>query len=193
MNCPNCHRQLDEQTNFCKYCGTPVGSMPGTKKSDRKKAIRWIALGLICSVIAALGGYVISGHIRHQKVTPENLDYLVTTIDDTVEQVEDYFELYISKQGLELGSDDWSDFYLELEMAENQIIRESIYLRQIYEGYTDRKGWDPDKYEDYEALYEACRKLTDFVDSYDYDDPNSTCETYDLLMTDYQMLYDKVS
>lgn len=191
MNCPNCHRHLDGQTNFCIYCGAPLGAVSGTKMPKRKKVIRWIAVGLVCAVIVALGGYMIAGRIKHQGVTPDMLDYLVSTTDDTAQLVEDYFGLYFSKHGL--GIEDGATSSVDLEMAENEILRESIYLRQIYRDYSQRNGWDPDKYEDYEALYEACCALTDFVDSYDYNDPGSTRQIYDSLMKTYQKCLDRVT
>lgn len=203
MNCPNCHKHLDGQTNFCVYCGAPLGAASGTKMPKRKKRILWTAVGLVCAVIVALGGCMIARHIRSQRVTPEMLNHLVSTTDNTAQLVEDYFDLYFSERGREPEIEDESDLYNEIErhsdfltdlkLAEGKILRENSYLVWYYRNYSRRNGWDPDKYEDYEALYEACCALIDFVDSYDYNDPDSTRETYDSLMKTYQKCLDRVT
>ena len=168
MKCYNCHGDLDQQANFCKYCGAPLKVASGTKTSNRKKVIGWIANCLVFAVIAAIAGNIIVRRIKIQKVTPEMLDYLVSTTDDTVELVEEYFDLYFSNHGLGSDLHDATDFSIDIETTENEILRESIYLRQVYGNYTQRKGWDSDKYEEYEAMYEAGYRYFCNVDSADY-------------------------
>ena len=192
MICPNCQRETEEG-RFCSICGAPLPETAKAAGINKKKVLRRIVIGVICVAVIALGGYQIAGRIRHQRVTPKTLEALVSSTEDTVALVEDYFELYFSKAGLPLGINQAIDFQTELEKAENRVVREEIFLRQVYEDDTSRKGWDSNKYADYEALYEACRDLCDFVGSYDYQDPDGVRQTYDALMRVYQDCLRRVS
>ena len=189
MNCPNCGRQLDGQPKFCRYCGTPLPAVPDKKVRSGKKVTRWIVLGLIFAAILALGINMISERIKSQQVTQEHLDDLVSEFDDAVETVGEYVELRTGrKDGVPIA-----DLALKLELAENGMIRDRIGVEQSYNRYRSRKGWDADKYEDYEALYEACCALLEFAENYDDQDPDSLAETYDSLLETYRELQDDVT
>lgn len=49
MKCPECYREIDDDSVFCEYCGEPIN------KSDSNKPI-WIILalffilGMVCSI-----------------------------------------------------------------------------------------------------------------------------------------------
>lgn len=192
MNCPNCHRHMDDHDSFCMYCGAALKPESGPKVPKSKKIIRWILISLICCIILAFGARILVLRIKSQQVTQELLDHLVDTTDNTAMLVEDYFDLYFSYQDRNLALSDLSDYYTKLEMAENKIVRESIYLNQVYNGCIRRKGWDSHEYKNYEALYDACMALIDFTDDYDSDDPFGTREEYDALMKAYQKRYNRV-
>ncbi len=194
MNCPHCHRPTDGSARFCKYCGTPLPE--GAKSSERKKKklAPWIILGLVVCALIAFGVRQAVLRANYEKITPGKLQGLVSEIEDTEALVEDYFELYFDGYekaggGLEAAL----DFDSQLEKAENRVVREQIYLRNTFESYTSRKGWDFDKYDDYEALYEACAALCDYVKEHDFGDPDGTRETYGELLESYQKCLRRVS
>lgn len=193
MNCPNCQRPADGAARFCKYCGTPLSEEKTASGGRKKKWALWIALGLAACALVAFG-------IRHavlranvEKITPGKLQNLVSVIEDTEALTEDYFELYFDGCGKARDPEAASEFDNELEVAGNGVLREKIFMRNTFEGYTSRRGWDPEKYDDYEELYEACAALCDHVKEHDFGDPDGARERYEELLAAYQKCLRRVS
>lgn len=193
MNCPNCHRPTDGAARFCKYCGAPLPEEKTASGCGRKKPALWIALGLVACALIAFGIRQAVLRANYEKITPGKLQSLVSVIEDTEAQAEDYFELYFDGYGKAGGLEAASDFAVDLEVAANRVIREQIYMRNTFEGYTSRRGWDPEKYGDYEELYEACAALCDHVEEHDFDDPDGARETYEELLESYRKCLRRVS
>lgn len=188
MVCPNCHRHTGGQSSLCEHCGTSLINESATEMVKPKKTTRKIVIMLICLIIAAFAAQNIYTRICRQLITQENLDELVYTIHNTATLAEDYFTIYFNREDY-----DAVDYSIKLEIAENKLTRERIYLRQVYTGCTNKMGWDEDKYIEYIELYNACCDLVDFVEDHDFSDPISTQATYDSLMKTYQKYYKRVN
>ena len=193
MNCPNCHRPADGAARFCKYCGAPLPEGKTVPAGRKKKWALWIALGLVACALIAFGIRQAVLRANYEKITPGKLQSLVSVIEDTEAQAEEYFELYFDGYEKARGLEAASDFAVQLETAANGVIREQIYMRNTFEGYTSRRGWDSEKHGDYEELYEACAALCDHVEEHDFGDPDGTRETYEELLESYWKCLRRVS
>lgn len=57
MKCPNCNREIENDSVFCEYCGTKIKIV--VNNSTDKPKVKWVQL--ILGIIGVVfGGYIIS-------------------------------------------------------------------------------------------------------------------------------------
>lgn len=55
MKCPNCGKEIANESKFCEYCGTKVK----TKSDNKKKTILWVVLACVTFLVALFVGNMI--------------------------------------------------------------------------------------------------------------------------------------
>ena len=85
MKCPNCHKEIEDQANFCPYCGTKISQNqpPKSNKLNKKNNILLFAIVSIC--ICLLGYNLVSSYFLGSSLS----SYTTTTSSsNTIGEIE---------------------------------------------------------------------------------------------------------
>lgn len=222
MFCPNCGKPVGEGNSFCSSCGIDIRPFipapePDTAKSPRKKAALIIILCLLGLAILAWGINNARVAALRQRVAEEDLARFVREIREPSREITDFLDPIMAciDSGVPADLDN-----IDARVTCNSIIRNTLSVHQYYRDLTERKGWDTNKYWDYEELYAAYLDLYEFFETickddpafgelysrtylennyfyipfvYNSDDPASECSTYDALVKEYRSCLKRVT
>ena len=181
MKCPNCGKEIANDSNFCEYCGTKL-----TKPVNRKKVLWTILTALIALCMA---GGIVKIVLNQQEKSAQNKDFTETAYGINMKMIwvegGDFLMGCTTEQGDDCDSDEKNVRYVSvdgfyigmLEVTQSQwekVMGTSIYQQWTKAGNNDNPtkgvGGDyPMYYVSWEEATEFCRILS-----------NKTGKTYTL-------------
>jgi predicted nucleic acid-binding Zn ribbon protein len=155
MLCPNCKKQIPDDSDQCQHCGTPIDHKEQVSKEiSLRRYQRWIFYSIIVLVFIGMVGIIIRIYNANAEIS-ENF----AGIQERYQEKEE--ELQQTKQSLETTKEDLVETKTTLEektREQRELEQQTENLRSELENYDQN-------YEQVENRYEDCQLDLEKADS----------------------------
>ena len=199
MICPNCHREVSDESHFCKYCGSTMTTESGPITPKRKKWVLWVIIGLLIAIVAAWFFPWLITRLRVAPSRDEDRSARTSTVQNRVIDLIDFLDPIIndiaSGKTVDLSS-------VEIRVACNRFVSNNMMERTGQDSSKDREY--PDLYAVYEGLFGILDTIFEedpaygqlysrgYLEShsipfsYHCDDPSALCSEYNSLKAEFE-------